>query len=240
MLRIGICDDEEIMLEEIQKNLEKTLVEKKIFSLTSTFSNAQNLLYEIKDGKYFDLLLLDIDMPDISGMDLARQIHGLLPDTLIIFVTAHYKYAIDSYELNIFRYIPKNQLQERLPHAIQDAAAIIQIQNTDTYIINSQNHFERIPIKDILYIERDCKNAVFHISTKTDTLRIRKTLAEVYSELNPDEFQYIERGYIVNLQHISGITNTDCILTDQTNLPIAQSRLTDVKKKLNEFWRNKV
>lgn len=240
MLRIGICDDEEIMLEEIQFHLEKTLAEQKIFSLTSVFSSAQNLLYEIKDGKYFDLLLLDIEMPNMSGMELAKQIHTLLPDALILFVTAHYKYAIDSYELNIFRYIPKNQLQERLPHAIKDAAAIIQIQNTDTYIINSQNHFERIPLKDILYIERDNKNVVFHIATKEETLRIRKTLAEVYSELNPDEFQYIERGYIVNLQHISSITNTDCILTNQTRLPIALSRLCDVKQKLNEFWRNKV
>lgn len=240
MLRIGICDDETIMLEEIQKNLEKTLAEQKIFSLTSTFSNSQNLLYEIKDGKYFDLLLLDIEMPEMSGMELAKQIHVLLPETLIIFVTAHYKYAIDSYELNIFRYIPKNQLDERLSHAIKDASAILQIQNTDTYIISNQNHFERIPLKDILYIERDNKNAVFHVVTKEEPLRIRRTLAEVYSELNPDEFQYIERGYIVNLQHIAGITNTDCILTNQTKLPIAQSRLTDVKKKLNEFWRDKI
>ena len=240
MLKIGICDDEPILLDEIRQNLDNTLTEQRIFSLVSSFTSARNLLYEIKDGKHFDLLLLDIEMPDLSGMELARQVHDLLPDTLIIFITAHYKYAIDSYELNIFRYIPKNQLSERLPHAIRDAAAILEIQNTDTFIINSQNHFERIPVKDILYIEKEGKNAVFHVLSRSEAPHIRRSLADVYAELNPEEFQFIERGYIVNLQHISSISNSDCILTDQTRLPIAQSRLCEVKIKLNEFWRNKI
>lgn len=252
MLQIGICDDETLLLDEIKKITENCLQRQQTFSILSTYTNGEELFYDIQDGKRFDLLLLDIEMPGLSGMELAKRIHELLPDALMLFVTAHYKYAVDAYELHIFRYIPKNQLKERLPHALKDAVSLLEIQNTDSYIINNQTRLERIPYKEILYIEKDGKNAVFHIvnienpenNTANDrvpgTRRIRKTLTEIFDELQSGEFYFIERGYIVNLRHVSGISHTDCILTDQTCLPISQSRLSEFKKMLNQYWQNKI
>ncbi len=251
MLQIAICDDETLLLNEIKNTTENCLSKQQVFSILSTYTDGETLLYDIQDGRYFDLLLLDIEMPDISGMELARRIYALLPDALIIFVTAHYKYAVDAYELQIFRYIPKNQLKERLPHALKDAVLLLEIQNMDSYIIDSQNRLERIPLKEILYIEKDGKNAIFHITSGTKrsveenaptqkTRRIRKSLTEVFGELHSEEFYFIERGYIVNLRHVSGISRTDCILTDATQLPISQSRLAEFKKKLNRYWKDKV
>lgn len=252
MLQIGICDDEALLLNEITKITDGCLKRQQVFSILSTYTDSKALLYEIQDGKRFDLLLLDIEMPDISGMELARQIHELLPDALMIFITAHYKYAVDAYELHIFRYIPKNQLTQRLSHALKDAVSLLEIQNTDSYIINNQNRLERIPLKEILFIEKDGKNAVFHTNSTVNrpenqtqnqpskARRIRKTLTEIYAELHSEEFYFIERGFIVNLRHVAGISYTDCILTDQTRLPISQSRLQEFKKKLNGYWRNKI
>lgn len=255
MIQIAICDDEPILLEEIEKETRACLSRQKIFSVVSTYTNGENLLYEIEDGASYDLLLLDIELPGVSGMDLARRIHDLLPYALIVFVTAHYKYAVDAYELNIFRYIPKNQLKSRLPHALRDAAAMLEIQNTDSYLISNQNRMERIPLKDVLYILRDGKNAVFYLrhpvgkgagqgeASAPQTVReyrIRKPLTEIYEELNQDYFIFIDRGCIVNLHHISRIAGSSCELTNQTILPVAQSRIGELKKKLNEFWRNKI
>ena len=252
MLQIGICDDEPLLLDEIKKITEDCLRQQQAFSILSAFTDGKALLYEIQDGKHFDLLLLDIEMPGLSGMELAEQIHALLPDALMIFVTAHYKYAVDAYALHIFRYIPKNQLKERLPHALKDAASLLEIQNTDSYIISSQNRLERIPLKEIFYIEKEGKNAIFHTAAAENpetsqtegktaqTRRIRKTLTEIFEELNSEEFYFIERGYIVNLRHVSGISHTDCILTDQTHLPVSQSRLPEFKKKLNIYWKDKI
>lgn len=248
MLQIGICDDEPLLLEEIKKITEDCLQRQQAFSILSTFTDGKALLYEIQDGKHFDLLLLDIEMPGISGMELAERIHGLLPDALMIFVTAHYKYAVDAYALHIFRYIPKNQLKGRLSHALKDAVSLLEIQNTASYIISSQNRLERIPLKEILYIEKDGKNALFHTVPATNPLeapaksdrRIRKTLAEIFEELDSEEFYFIERGFIVNLRHVTGVSHTDCILTDQTRLPVSQSRLPEFKKKLNTYWKDKI
>lgn len=252
MLQIGICDDEALLLDEIKRITDDCLQKQKTFSVLSTYTGGESLLYDIQDGKCFDLLLLDIEMPGISGMELAGQVHALLPDALMIFVTAHYKYAVDAYELHIFRYIPKNQLTARLPHALRDAVALLEIQNTDSYIINSQNRLERIPLKEILYIEKDGKNAVFHttvpgnaaenqtVNEPVRTRRVRRTLMEIFEELHSPEFYFIERGFIVNLRHVAGISHTDCILTDQTRLPVSQSRLPDFKRRLNQYWRDKI
>lgn len=252
MLQIAICDDETLLLEEIKKITEDCLQRQQTFSILSTYTNGKELFYDIQDGKRFDLLLLDIEMPGLSGMELAERIHELLPDALTLFVTAHYKYAVDAYELHIFRYIPKNQLKERLPHALKDAVSLLEIQNTDSYIISTQSRLERIPYKEILYIEKDGKNAVFHTvavgksnrnqrqNNTTQARSVRKTLSDVFSELRSEEFYFIERGYIVNLRHVTGISHTDCILTDQTRLPVSQSRLPEFKKRLNKYWQNKI
>lgn len=248
MLQIGICDDEPLLLNEIKEISEDCLQQQQAFSILSTYTDGKSLFYDIQDGKRFDLLLLDIEMPGLSGMELAKRIHELLPDALMLFVTAHYKYAVDAYELHIFRYIPKNQLKERLPHALRDAVSLLEIQNTDSYIISSQNRLERIPYKEILYIEKDGKNALFHtVSTQKQPAdlagknrRVRKTLTEVFDELHSEEFHFIERGYIVNLRHVTGISHTDCILADQTRLPVSQSRLPEFKKRLSSYWKDKI
>lgn len=252
MLQLGICDDETLLLDEIKKITEDCLQQQRTFPILSTYTNGKELFYDIQDGKRFDLLLLDIEMPGLSGMELAKRIHELLPDALMLFVTAHYKYAVDAYELHIFRYIPKNQLRERLPHALRDAVSLLETQNTDSYVISRQNHLERIPLKEILYIEKDGKNAVFHTAvtekpvkdqTENSTLQtryVRKTLTEIFDELNSEEFYFIERGYIVNLRHVAEISHTDCILTDGMRLPISQNRLSEFKKRLNRYWRDKV
>lgn len=248
MLQIAICDDETLLLNEIRKITESCMQHQQTFCILSTYSDSQSLFYDIQDGKRFDLLLLDIEMPGLSGMELARRVYELLPDALMLFVTAHYKYAVDAYELHIFRYIPKNQLKERLPHALKDAVSLLEIQNTDSYIISSQNRLERIPYKEILYIEKDGKNALFHIAAPARkdeastgrSRRIRKTLSGVFDELHSEEFYFNDRGYIVNLRHVTGISHTDCVLTDQTRLPVSQSRLSELKKRLNTYWKDKI
>lgn len=240
MIQIAICDDEELLLEEIKAETEECLKKQQVFSMVSTFSDSERLLYELEEGTIFDLFLLDIEMPGISGMELAVKIHKKLPEALIIFVTAHYKYAIDAYELNIFRYIPKNQIKERLPHAVIDAVAILENQNTEFYLVSNQNRIERIPLKNVVYIIRDGKNAAFYLEGTKEVFRVRKTLSKVYESLNPQEFVFIDRGCIVNLKHITGIANASCTMTDGTVLAVAQSRVAELKKLLNEFWRERV
>lgn len=190
-------------------------------ALLGSSNTATGLSFANGPGRQYFLILAAGQRHTLFGKFPGQQCFLLirLPPALMIFVTAHYKYAADTYELHIF-YIPKNQLAERLP------------------------------LRDILFIEKEGKNVLFHTVPSAGLpeqdingryiRRVRKTLTDVYEELHTDEFCFIERGYIVNLRHVAGISRADCILTDRTRLPVSQSRLSDFKKRLNEYWKNKV
>lgn len=240
MIQIAICDDEPHLLEHIKEKVELCLKKEKIFAIIQTYNSGRNLLYEIEDDTKFDMIFMDIEMPEMSGMELAKKVKELLPDVIVVFVTSHFKYALDAYELNIFRYIPKNQINERLEFAIKDAVSLLQIQNNESYIISNNRRIERIMMKEILYISKEGKNGVFHMKEFGVTYKVRKTLSEIFEELSEDDFYFADRGCIVNLSNVNSVTQTQCIMIDSTRIDIAQSRIADFKKRLNEFWRIKL
>ena len=198
MVKIAICDDEEKSVVLHEKIVKECLQLAGIGYEITTYTQSQNLLYDITDDAFFyDLILLDIEMPGISGMEIPQQIKGYLPNVRIIFVTSHTEYAIDAFELSIFRYVPKNNLEVKLTAAVIDAAKLIELEAGQEYTIQTANRMEKIPYKDIFYIQRDGKNA--SIVSSVGTSKVRKSLQQVFEELNTPEFIFIDRGYIVNI-----------------------------------------
>ena len=235
MVKIAICDDEEKSVVLHEKIVKECLQLAGIGYEITTYTQSQNLLYDITDDAFFyDLILLDIEMPGISGMEIPQQIKGYLPNVRIIFVTSHTEYAIDAFELSIFRYVPKNNLEVKLTAAVIDAAKLIELEAGQEYTIQTANRMEKIPYKDIFYIQRDGKNA--SIVSNTGTSKVRKSLQQVFEELNTPEFIFIDRGYIVNIIQIMKISDSTAILKNGEQLPISRSHLQEVKQKINEFW----
>ncbi len=235
MIKIAICDDEAaavtLQLDIVQSSLQSC----GIGYVATSYNQSQNLLADIADDHFFyDLILLDIEMPVLDGMQLAKQIKTYLPDVKIIFVTSHSEYAIDAFELAIFRYVPKYNLQNKLSSAVIDAAKLIELAAGQTYTIQTANRMERIPYKDIYYIQREGKNA--NIITKTGTCKIRKSLQQVFDELNAEEFMYIDRGCIVNIPQIMKISNGMVVLVNDEQLPVSRSHIQEVKRQINRFW----
>ena len=237
MLHIAVCDDEKALTESNKAILEAVLKELGVAGEITTYNDSRNLLYDItEDNFHYDLLLSDIEMPEISGMELAEKIKPFLPEIRIIFITSHIEYAIDAFELSIFRYVPKSDTEKRLPAAIKDAVSLINLEADKSYTIQVKGRFEKIPFRDILFIERDGKNAA--INTADGVSKVRKSLQAVFDELNSEEFIFIDRGYIVNLIHIMQVKNNTAVLKDGTVLPISRSHLQTVKEQINSYWGN--
>lgn len=239
MLRIAVCDDEISMAEGNKAILETTLKELGVAAEITIYTDSTNLLYDVtEDNFHYDLLLSDIEMPEISGMELAEKIKPFLPEIRIIFITSHIEYAIDAFELSIFRYVPKSDIEKRLSAAIKDAVSLINIEADKSYTIQVKGRFEKIPFRDILFIERDGKNAA--INTSDGVSKVRKSLQAVFDELASEEFIFIDRGYIVNLIHIMQIKNSTAVLKNGTVLPISRSHLQTVKEQINSYWGNMI
>ncbi len=90
---------------------------------------------------------------------LAGRIKPHLPNVKIIFITSHVEYAIDAFELSIFRYVPKDDIEKRLVPAIRDAVKLIELEDGKAYTIRTNSRLKKIPFREIYYIERDGKNA---------------------------------------------------------------------------------
>lgn len=235
MVKIAICDDEKETVLLHERVVQKSLQACGIGFEVATYTNSDNLLYDIaEDGFFYDLLLLDIEMPTVTGMELSQRIKPHLPNVKIVFVTSHIEYAIDAFELSIFRYVPKLDLEKRLGAAIVDAAKLIELEAGQEYIIQTNHRLEKIPFPDIFYIQRDGKNA--SIQWKNGTSKVRKSLQQVYEELNSPEFIYIDRGFIVNIIQIMKISDGMAVLKNGQELPISRAHLPDVKLQINRFW----
>lgn len=235
MLHIAICDDEKEAVLSHREITENCLRQCRIPGETAVYTVSDNLLYDIiEDNFFFDLILLDIEMPGITGMELAARIKPHLPNVKIIFITSHIEYAIDAFELSIFRYVPKDDIEKRLPSAITDALKLIILEDGKVYTIQTNNRLEKIPYKEIYYIERDGKNAC--IAATGGVSKVRKSLQQVYDELGTEEFIFIDRGCIVNIIHIMQIRDGMAVLKNGTSLPVSRSHLQQVKEQINTYW----
>ena len=235
MIRIAICDDEEKAVALHEQFVKVSLQACSIGYEITTYTQSRNLLYDITDdGFFYDLILLDIEMPGISGMEIPQQIKAFLPNVRIIFVTSHTEYAIDAFELSIFRYVPKNNLAVKLTSAVTDAAKLIELETGQKYTIQTAKRMEKIPYKDIYYIQRDGKNA--SIVSSAGASKVRKSLQQVFDELDTPEFIFIDRGYIVNIIQIMKISDGMAVLKNGEQLPISRSHLQEVKRQINQFW----
>ena len=236
---IAICDDDEEMIELVKTNIITLLKEKVLTAEITAYVQSREMQYDIQEGKFFDLVLCDIEMPDIDGMKLSAYMKNYLPDVLIIFITAHLQYTIDAFELSIFRYIPKDSFKARFRHAFEDAVHTIQMQSNQYYIIQIAGHLEKIRYRRILYIQREGKYAVITLMGGA-TVRIRKTLAQVYKELDAGDFAYASRGDIVNLSHIMGIIDNVIEMEDGRRIWTSNKKLEQVKERLNDFWGGQI
>ena len=242
MIRIAVCDDEQCFVEQIYTILSVQAKEISSALHISTYMDSGQLLYDVEDGAHFDLLFLDIEMPGTDGMSLAGAIRRSLPLALIVFITSHTKYAVKAYELSVFRYIPKSELETCLPLALSDACGLLTRNSHDTYVIESSRMMRKIAADDILYIYKDQKYAV--IVLEHEKILHRKSLDQVLGELCAPKreggFLMVERGYIVNLFHVEKMEGSELFLDNGAVIPVSRRNQKEVRNAITSYWRKKL
>lgn len=234
MLRIAICDD------EAKAVLEHKLVVKDCLKgyaplQIATFTDSVNLMFAItEDRTVFDLILLDIEMPRIDGMSLAKTVNRTLPSAKIILVTSHLKYVLDAFALPVFRYVPKQFVSTRLPEVLLEAVKLIEKETADYLVIQDARRLERVPMKSILYVERVGHYAV--IVTALNRFKFRRSLKAVYEELDPRLFMMISQSCILNLLHVRRMKEKGVELSTDIVLTVSRSHMRDVRRRVAGFW----
>lgn len=235
MIKIAICDDETSKSELVEKYVENYMNSKLRVYEKQVFTSSRALLCEIADGSVFDVLLLDIEMPVMDGINLSEAVKSYLPDVLIIFITDYEKYVYESFKVHPFRFVPRKYLDNMLSLALRDAVDFIDRTKDKYFYVENQSGMEKIPTRNISYIRHREKYAYIEKTDGTSS-KVRKTLKQVFSELPEGDFIWIDRGCICSLIQISRISEGDILLVDGTRLQVSRDRLTEVKRTLKKYW----
>lgn len=235
MIRCAVCDDEKVIVKQITELLESLLKERCLVSEVREYTNSRELYFDIYDDVFFDIVFLDIEMPDLNGFEIAKILKEKQPECLVIFLTSFRQYAIDAFELEIFRYIPKDELDKRFRKYLMEAVDLICGLDEKSYIIEKKGRAERIPYKNIRYLKK-CGKYTSICCTDNVEAKVRKPINVVVDELASPEFVVIDRGCVVNICYISKLHNNDVYLKNGERLPISRSNIKNIHQLMIQYW----
>ena len=235
MFNVAVCDDSKYDIDKIKKALNMFSIQKHIEFNISEFSNPEMLMYEIEDGKIADIFILDVEMPNMDGFELAGKIRERTETSIIIFLTSHDEMASMGYKSKALRYVIKLNLEKDIEEALDSAVAEISKVDDKTITLHHYNDYWRIPFKDIICVTRISRQLV--ITTRLlGEITDNRGIKEFFDMLEDNRFLFIDRSCFVNIDYISQINGYSLKLTNGQVLPISRRSLQNVKQTLLEQW----
>lgn len=233
MLKIAACDDEQLYINKV-----KSIIKSYCNCILDEYTDSKTLECDVLSGKSHDIYILDIEMPNIDGMKLAEVIRQHNLQAIIIMMTSYDQYVFDSFKLGVFRFIPKNEMDERIPEAITAASRLVDKEEF-YFTITDNSKTERLFYKDVLYISKEKNNVVFHLKNENIVQR-RLSLGEISKSLRGDKFIYIERGYIINLMYVERMENNNIIMSNNDVLPVSRRKKTQIHMAVLNYWDERI
>ncbi|MDQ0156243.1 LytR/AlgR family response regulator transcription factor [Robertmurraya andreesenii] len=199
-MRVGLVDDRFIDLEKLKGIIAGVPGVEIVFATLS----AEEAYEQIKK-EAIDLLIADIEMPTLSGYELADIIHSHALNIAVIFVTGNSGYAVHAFELNVHDYIMKPYSKERLEKSVE--RLLEKTKSADIagrLYIKRKNDIHIVQKKDIVFIERSGRSTT--IFTKSGPIKTYQTLNELEGELRERDFIRSHRSFIINIHYVKNFS----------------------------------
>ena len=229
-MRIAVCDDNPKELERIKGCFCRI----QGYDLVCSYFDSTSTVMEIlkTENSPYDLYILDIEMPGMNGLKLAKSIREKDSRALFVFLTSYTRYMKDVFDVVTFDFIEKPISDEKLLQILERAA---------TYLNITSQHFSfgyrasRYSLKydRILYIEKKGRQALIH--TFEDVYKTNMTLEEIWKQLNPKSFVHIHSSYIINLYNHDRKDNEIAIMRNGEKLHITKGYRRELAMRHYEF-----
>lgn len=229
-MRIAVCDDNPKELERIKGCFCRI----QGYDLVCSYFDSTSTVMEIlkTENSPYDLYILDIEIPGMNGLKLAKSIREKDSRALFVFLTSYTRYMKDVFDVVTFDFIEKPISDEKLLQILERAA---------TYLNITSQHFSfgyrasRYSLKydRILYIEKKGRQALIH--TFEDVYKTNMTLEEIWKQLNPKSFVHIHSSYIINLYNLDRKDNEIAIMRNGEKLHITKGYRRELAMRHYEF-----
>lgn len=231
-----ICEDEKLQAEYLSSCIYKWAQQIKEIAQVNIYDDAKSLLFNFEDEIDADVLLLDIEMPGMTGMELAEKIRERESNIQIIFITGLKDYVFQGYSVSAVSYLLKPVKEDELFKCFDKVRKNLEVQEP-FIIITEDRSVRKIKYKDIFYAESSGHNTYIH--TKNEEVCAAIGIQQIWNKLNDKRFFRIHRSYIVSIPWIEGITKKDVILEGNIKVPIARGKWKEINKAYLDYYMRK-
>lgn len=230
MLRIAICEDD----KDQQRIIENLIVNEEIsesYELVK-FDTGEDLVKAYKEENRFSIILLDMHMDKLDGIQTAEIIRKYDKDCIIIIITVILEYAVDGYSINAYDFILKPIDKMKFIKIFKNAVKKMQDENK-IYVIQARGKTAALRLSDIKFIESNKKSVKIHCDK--EIYSSNENISDGDKKLSEDGFIRISRYYLVNMKHIKEIRTNDILLTSGDMLNYSRKIRTEIKEKYMNF-----
>ncbi|MGN0707901.1 MAG: LytR/AlgR family response regulator transcription factor [Faecalibacterium sp.] len=224
-MRLAICEDNKLQRELLKHFLSCYFSEKEGSFEIAMYDCGTNFLYDIEDGKSFQVVFLDIYMGDSMGNEIAHKLRGMGYQGEIVFLTSSPDFAIESYEVEARGYLLKPLDYNKLKRVMD---RITQSVPSKAYQILQRTTVTMLAYSEILYIESINSKCFLHTKSG-ETYTIYKTLNTIETELGDQRFLRCHQSFLVNMDHIRQM-GKHCVLSNGELVPIRQRGVKSVRE----------
>lgn len=230
MLKIAVVDDEEVYIDQIQEYIRQYGQEKNREIQTETFCDGSGLLEHYSPR--FDIILLDIEMDEIDGMEAAREIRKRDQDVVLVFITNMAQYAINGYDVGALDFVLKPINYYTFSVRLDRAVSRVKKRKPEEILLNHQDGTKRIRVDQIYYVE--VQNRMLHYHTDHGVFVVRGTLQGAELLLRESHFVRCNHWYLVNLQYVSEIRK-NLVIVAGDELEISRRNKTAFMSELTDY-----
>ena len=236
MLNLVICDNEPAIIEELEEYLDK--ISDMSFDYEVFFSAEELYSYKKKQDLDFDVYILDIEMGEMSGLELAKKLRQDSLHSLIIFLTSFSKYVYDVFEVVTFDFILKPVSFENFSKVLHKACDFLCMAKVN-FVFSYRKNSYSIPCQSIVYIEKLGRKALIHTNTG-DIYQCNKNLDEIWSQLDKRMFASIRVACIVNLSEIVQVVRDELLLKNGNTLHVGRAYRQEIKLRHLQFLKEQL
>ena len=236
MLKIAICDDEKEFCDSAERMLKLYMEEKAVPYQADVFNVPSELVDMTEKGTIYDVYLLDIYMPGVTGMSIATELRNRDIKSPIIFLTSSTDHALEAFGVDATHYLLKPYTKDSFYVGMDKAMQSIASHKNDSVILKVDNDYRSILVSKLIYCEAEDKYQRLYLKNG-ERLLVRITGTELYKQLSAfDCFYRCGRAHIVNLNHIRKVGQDGAAFKDGVQLLLPRSVLAGLRKAFFDYF----
>lgn len=232
MFFIALCDDSQYDLDILTDYLAE-LKKERLPIETTVLKNGEELIDLHKRGHRFDLLILDMFMKPINGIETAEGIRRYDETVPILIVTATEKFAVDGYKVNARRYLLKPVDKEDFLNEVRQVLNRSEQMNEKYFTFTGDSGVTKVPIQDICYFESEVRTIT--LVTEEERYEFSGKISEIAEQMIPYHFFRAHKSFVINFENVRNVYKDVITMKDGNQVPLSKHKAKDFRRSFLEY-----